>query len=77
MKHSNERKIDNSDTSVIICTKNCEDTIEKVIISVMKNNPLEIIVVDANSTDKTRYIAKKYATKILTDPGKGLQLLVI
>jgi glycosyltransferase involved in cell wall biosynthesis len=72
MKHSNERNSINRDTSVIICTKNCEDSIEKVIISVMKNNPLEIIVVDAKSTDRTRDIAKKYATKILTDPGKGL-----
>ncbi len=72
MKHSNEENVRNNDTSVIICTKNCEKTIEKVIISVMINNPLEIIIVDANSTDKTRDILKKYAIKILTDQGIGL-----
>ncbi len=72
MKQSNEENVRNNDTSIIICTKNCEKTNKQVIITVMINNPLEIIIVDANSTDKTRDILKKYAIKILTDQGIGL-----
>ncbi len=67
-------KSDNKDVSVVVCTRNCEDSIEEVLVSVKNNNPLKIIVVDANSTDKTRTIAKNYATKIFNDPGKGLAL---
>jgi glycosyltransferase involved in cell wall biosynthesis len=65
-----EKKI--SDISVVVCTKNSEDSIKDVIKSVLANMPLELIMVDANSTDNTRKITEKYNVRILTDPGLGL-----
>lgn len=62
----------NSDVSVIICTKNAFVSIEEVLKSIERNNPLETIVVDANSEDGTREVLKKHDVKILTDPGCGL-----
>ncbi len=64
--------MDNKEISVVICTLNSEDTIEEVLKSVQENKPLEIILVDASSTDQTREIAQKYVTKIVTDPRQGL-----
>ena len=58
--------------SVVICTKNVADTIVECLLSIKNNNPKEIILVDANSSDKTRDIAKPYVNKILNDQGKGL-----
>ncbi len=74
MKNLILKNSSNKDITVIVCTKNCEETIEDVLLSVIKNNPSEIIMVDASSSDKTREIAKKYMTQILTDPGKGLAI---
>lgn len=62
----------NDDVSVIICTKNALYSIEEVLKSIKRNEPLETIVVDANSEDGTREVLKKYDVKILTDPGCGL-----
>lgn len=58
--------------SVIVCTKNSEATIEACLKSIKENQPLEIIVVDGNSTDRTIEIARKYTDKIYSDEGKGL-----
>jgi glycosyltransferase involved in cell wall biosynthesis len=58
--------------SVIVATKNNEKTLEKCLESIKRNNPAEIIVVDGLSSDKTVEIARKYATKIMSDNGKGL-----
>jgi glycosyltransferase involved in cell wall biosynthesis len=58
--------------SVIVATKNNEKTLEKCLESIRSNNPAEIIVVDGLSSDSTVEIARKYATKILSDSGKGL-----
>ncbi len=66
--------MNNNDISVVICTLNSEDTIEEVLKSVQNNKPLEIILVDASSTDRTRVIAQKYVTKIVTDPRQGLAI---
>ena len=74
MEFQNNGKSINKDVSIVVCTKNSANSIEEVLNSVRKNNPLEIILVDANSIDDTREIAKKYVTKILTDPGKGLAI---
>jgi glycosyltransferase involved in cell wall biosynthesis len=49
--------------SVLIATKNSEDTIERCLESV-KDIADEIIVVDSGSTDKTIEIVKKYTDKI-------------
>ena len=58
--------------SVVVCVKNSEATIEDCLKSIEKNDPLEIIVVDGNSTDETVKIASRYTDKIYSDEGKGL-----
>jgi glycosyltransferase involved in cell wall biosynthesis len=57
--------------SVIIPTKNAENTLEECLLSIQNNNPTEIIVVDGLSTDRTLEIAQKYTHIILSDEGKG------
>lgn len=49
--------------SVLIATKDSEDTIERCLESV-KDIADEIIIVDSGSTDRTLEIAKKYTDKI-------------
>jgi len=51
--------------SVVITTKNEENNIENCIKSV-KNQayPPELIVVDNNSTDRTKELARKYTDKV-------------
>jgi len=53
--------------SVIITTKNEESVLERLLVSVAKQSysQIEIIVVDNNSTDGTKLIAKKYTRKVL------------
>ena len=60
------------DVSVIVCTKNSANTIVECLKSIRENHPKEIILVDANSTDETKELARPYATKIIQDPGRGL-----
>lgn len=70
-----EMNNDCNDVSIIVCTKNAEDTIEKVLEACIKNNPKELIVVVAHSTDETIEILKKYnEVVVVEDPGKGLAL---
>ena len=54
----------------LIPTKNEEKAIGKVIKS-LKKYVNEIYIVDCNSTDKTREIAKKLGAKIIIEPRKG------
>jgi glycosyltransferase involved in cell wall biosynthesis len=61
-----------SEISAIVCTKNGEATLESCLKSIKENGPLEIIVVDGNSTDNTLEIARKYTNEIYSDGGKGL-----
>ena len=52
--------------SVIITTKNSERTLDRCL-STIKNQTypnIELIVVDNNSTDKTKEIAKKYTKNV-------------
>lgn len=60
--------------SVIILTKNNQETIEECLNSVMNSEieNYEIIVVDAHSKDNTLEIAKKYTKNIFYDTGKGI-----
>lgn len=57
--------------SFCIPTKNNEDTIEKCLESVVKQNypNIEIIIIDGYSEDNTLDIVKKYPVKILYDAG--------
>jgi glycosyltransferase involved in cell wall biosynthesis len=54
--------------SVVVTTKNEEKNIEKCLKSVKNQNYpqklVEIIVIDNNSTDKTREIARKYTDRV-------------
>ncbi|MFN3479901.1 MAG: TIGR04283 family arsenosugar biosynthesis glycosyltransferase [Thermodesulfovibrionales bacterium] len=61
--------------SVIIPTLNEEDCIRIAIKSAKKLNPLEIIVVDGGSTDRTREIAEGEGAIVIESPrGRGTQL---
>jgi len=56
--------------SVIIPAKNSERTIGKCLKSIFDQEytPLEVIVVDASSTDRTRNIANKYGARVVIEP---------
>ncbi|MEM5778769.1 MAG: glycosyltransferase family A protein [Candidatus Aenigmatarchaeota archaeon] len=60
--------------SVIIPAKNEEKFIGNCLKCLKRQSlkPLEIIVVDGHSTDKTFSIAKKYADKVVKDNKKGV-----
>jgi glycosyltransferase involved in cell wall biosynthesis len=60
------------ETSVLICSKNSENSIKNVLEQISSNKPKEIIVIDGCSTDKTVEIAKIFTNKIFLDDGKGL-----
>lgn len=57
--------------SIVIPTMNEGETIGKVIDDLQYLNPKEIIVVDTNSTDKTKEIAEKKGGKVLDEPQRG------
>ena len=64
-------KLNNSDEqqlpiSVQICTLNVETMIKDCLMSVVKNNPAEIIVIDGSSSDKTVTIAEEFGVRIIT-----------
>jgi len=62
------------DISAVVCTWNSEDTIGPCLQSLRDNGVGEIILVDADSDDRTREIAKPLADKIVTDPRRGLAM---
>ena len=57
--------------TAVVCSWNAIQSIEKCLKS-LTTNGLEVIVVDANSTDGSKEIAHKYSEIVLTDPRKGL-----
>ena len=64
--------------SIIIATKNEERILNKTLASIKKqtysSSLIEIIVVDNNSRDKTKQIARKYTDKIYNKgPERGVQ----
>ena len=63
--------MDSLPVSVIIITKNAEDTLNECLGAVTRNNPAEIIVVDGKSTDHTVQIARDYTPRIYSDGGGG------
>lgn len=61
--------------SVIIAVKDGESFIEKALISILNQtySPLEILVVDGGSKDKTRKIVEKFdKVKTINQPGIGI-----
>jgi cellulose synthase/poly-beta-1,6-N-acetylglucosamine synthase-like glycosyltransferase len=64
--------------TVIVPVRNGEQTIQPLLESLKKldynRNKVEVIVVDGNSTDKTREIVKQYPVKLIIENRKGLNL---
>ncbi|MHA1264947.1 MAG: glycosyltransferase [Candidatus Helarchaeota archaeon] len=62
--------------SVVVPTYNEEKGIEKFLkqfqYQSLPRNQFEIIIVDGNSTDRTREIAQKYADKVFIQQSKGV-----
>lgn len=60
--------------SIIMATYNSENTIDKALASIRKQNfaqeEIEVVVVDGGSTDSTREIAHKYNAVVLNNPYK-------
>ncbi|HLH86253.1 MAG TPA: glycosyltransferase family 2 protein [Thermoplasmataceae archaeon] len=63
--------LDNLRVSVVIPTINEERTIGQVIDGVKNIPGVEVIVVDTNSTDRTRDIAKSKGAKVIEEPRRG------
>jgi cellulose synthase/poly-beta-1,6-N-acetylglucosamine synthase-like glycosyltransferase len=64
--------------TVVVPVRNRELTIQPLLESLQKldydRNKVEVVVVDGNSTDKTREIVKKYPVKLVVEKRKGLNL---
>lgn len=64
--------------TIVVPVRNGEQTIRSLLDSLQKldydRNKVEVIVVDGNSTDKTREIIKNYPVKLVIENRKGLNL---
>jgi len=64
--------------TVVVPVRNGEQTIQPLLESLQKldydSDKIELIVVDGNSTDKTREIVKKYPVKLVVEEKKGLNV---
>jgi len=62
--------------SIIVPVRNGQATIPALMESLLKldydSKNLELLVVDGNSTDKTRDIVKQYSVRLITQDGGGL-----
>ncbi len=57
--------------SAVIPTINEENTIGEIIDELRNSGVLEIIIVDTNSTDRTREIAREKGARVIEQPRKG------
>ena len=64
--------------TVIVPVRNGEQTIQPLLESLQKldydRNKVEVIVVDGNSTDKTREIVKEYPVNLVVEKRNGLNI---
>jgi glycosyltransferase involved in cell wall biosynthesis len=62
--------------TVVVPVRNGEQTIQSLLESLQKldYDKVEVIVVDGNSTDKTREIVKKYPVKLIVQKRRGLNV---
>ncbi|AFK22089.1 glycosyltransferase family 2 protein [Pyrococcus sp. ST04] len=58
--------------SVIICTKNSEETLKETLESIKTAKPFEVIIIDGGSNDNTLNIARNFTKRIYHDNGRGL-----
>ena len=65
------RRMEKLPISVIIVAKNAERTIEECLEKIRRNDPVEIIIIDGDSTDRTVEIARKFTRRIYSDGGRG------
>lgn len=68
----------NPAVTVVVPVRNGEETIESLLESLnnlnYESDKVEVIVVDGNSTDKTREIVKNYPVKLFIENKKGLNV---
>lgn len=58
--------------SVIVPVRNAEHIIEPCLEAIFREAPAEVIVVDGNSTDRTREIIHRYPVQVVSDHGAGV-----
>jgi glycosyltransferase involved in cell wall biosynthesis len=58
--------------TVIVPVRNGEGFLAESLDGIVTSNPVEIIVVDGMSTDRTVGLAKRYPVRILSDEGRGV-----
>jgi glycosyltransferase involved in cell wall biosynthesis len=58
--------------SVIVPVRNAEPLIDRCLAAIFCEAPMEVIVVDGNSTDRTREIVQRHPVKLLSDNGAGV-----
>lgn len=60
--------------SIVVVTKNCEETIAKALASIFRSEypKKEVLVVDGESDDDTLEVARRFPVQIYSDKGKGL-----
>jgi glycosyltransferase involved in cell wall biosynthesis len=61
-----------SDISVVVPVRNGEAILDGCLASIEVQEPLEVIVVDGESTDGTLEIARRHGATVLSDGGRGL-----
>lgn len=65
----------NSDVSVLLITLNNEHDIDRVLSSILKSNPGQIIVSDGGSIDNTVNLAKKFTSEVYSgEKGRANQI---
>jgi glycosyltransferase involved in cell wall biosynthesis len=60
------------DLSVVVPTRNAAGFIRECLVSIVQEEPKEIIVVDGLSTDDTVEIARRFGARVISDEGRGL-----
>ena len=61
-----------NNVTAVVCVKNEQDRIEECLKSIKLNQPLDIIVVDGDSSDDTVKLASKYTDKIIVSKNSNL-----
>ena len=58
--------------SVVVPVRNAEQFLEECLMSVARQGPSEIVVVDGLSTDRTLEIARRFSVRVISDGGMGV-----